>query len=132
MDVASCEVVISAYQMIRKSRIFIVTDKIRMNSRDKTVIASLTPSLFWDTDIQELNGQKNAPFIVERVLQRGTTSDFKAILALYGRNELRRIIKNLRYLDRKTLHFVSVYFQIPLTEMRCYITRQSSQIHWDY
>lgn len=92
----------------------------------------LTRSLFWDTDAAALDWEQNAPFIVERVLQRGTVEDFKTIVARYGRASLRDIIKNLRYLDKKTMYFSAVYFHIPLNEMRCYNIRQSTPLHWNY
>ncbi len=92
----------------------------------------LTRTLFWDTDYETLDPEKNAPFIVERVMQRGNVQDFKAIVEHYGKVKLREIIRNLRYLDKKVLHFASVYFAIPLHEMRCYTIRQSTPIHWDY
>ena len=92
----------------------------------------LTRSLFWDTNVALWDWERNAPFIVERVLQRGTVEDFKTIVAHYGRERLREIIKQLRYLDNKALHFSAVYFHIPLNEMRCYNIRQSTPIHWTY
>jgi hypothetical protein len=95
-------------------------------------IFPLTRSLFWDTDIAALDWEVNAPFIVERILQRGTVEDFRIIVSQYGRERLRDIIKNLRYLDKKPMYFASVYFQIPLNEMRCYNIRQSTSLHWNY
>ena len=92
----------------------------------------LTRSLFWDTDVAALDWEQNAPFIVERVLQRGTVEDFRTIIAQYGREQLRDIIKNLRYLDNKAIYFAAVYFHIPLNEMRCYNIKQSTPLHWNY
>ena len=42
------------------------------------------------------------------------------------------IVKNLRYMDKKTLKFSSIYFHIPITEMKCYIWQQSNPSHWNY
>lgn len=95
-------------------------------------IYQLTQALFWDIDASTLQWEQNAPFIVERVLQRGTVEDFRLLLEKYKPDRLRNIIKNLRYLDKKAMHFASVYFNIPLNEMRCYNTRQSTQPHWNY
>lgn len=92
----------------------------------------LRRTLFWDTDYAKLDWEKNASYIVDRVMQRGTVEDFKTILAHYGRKRLREIIKNLRYMDKRPMYFASVYFQIPLNEMRCYTIKQSHPPHWDY
>lgn len=103
-----------------------------LQSQAENAIFPLTRTLFWDTDATVLDWEVNAPFIVERVLQRGTVEDFRTIVAYYGRERLRDIIKNLRYLDKKAMYFAAVYFQIPLNDMRCYNIRQSTPPHWNY
>ncbi len=92
----------------------------------------LSRTLFWDTDYDKIDWEKNAPYVVDRVLQRGTLEEFKAILTFYGRERMREIIKNLRYMDKRPMHFASVYFDIPLEEMRCYKLKQLNLSHWDY
>lgn len=92
----------------------------------------LSRSLFWDTDYDKLDWEKNARFIVERVLQMGNVEDFRQIKRYYGKKKLQELIKNIRYLDRKPMYFASVYFDIPLNDMRCFIIKQSNTIHWDY
>ena len=92
----------------------------------------LTKGLFWDVDFEKIDWDKNAPYVVERVLSRGKWENFKTILAYYGKSRIKEIIVKLRYLDKRTLHFCSVYFNIPLNEFRCYNIRQSNRLHWDY
>lgn len=92
----------------------------------------LRRSLFRETDYEKPDWEKNDCFIVERVLQTGTEEDFREIVAYYGKSRLREIINQIRYLDKKPIHFASVYFDIPLNEMRCFILRQSGTQHWDY
>lgn len=100
--------------------------------KNELKIEDFSASLFWDVDKKQLDFEKNAAHVVEKTLNRGTWEDFKTALAYYGREKMAEIIKNLRYMDKKTLRFSSVYFQIPLTEMRCYIWQQSNPSHWDY
>ncbi len=92
----------------------------------------LSRSLFWDTDYDKLDWEKNAPYIIDRVLHRGTWEEFRKILNFYGAERVAETAKNLRYMDRRVMHFCSVYFDIPLNQIRCYNIRQSSQLHWDY
>jgi len=92
----------------------------------------LRKSLFWDTDYDKLDWDKHISYVVSRVLQRGTLEDFRNIVAYYGKEKLREVIKNIRYLDKKPMYFSSIYFEIPLTEIRCYNIRQSRKLHWDY
>ena len=92
----------------------------------------LSKGLFWDVDFENIDWEKNAPFVVERVLGKGKWEHFKSILEFYGKVRINKIILNLRDIDKRTLHFCSVYFDIPLHKFRCYNTRQLSQQHWNY
>jgi hypothetical protein len=88
--------------------------------------------LFWDVDIQTINYRKHAPYVVERVLTRGTLQDFLIINAYYGKRRMKSIAKKLRFLDERTLRFCSAYFDIPIQDFRCYTNKQLSQTHWNY
>lgn len=95
-------------------------------------IEDFSPSLFWDVDKTTLDFEKHAVHVVDKALSRGSWEDFKTVLTFYGYERVKGIVKNLRYMDKKTLQFSSVYFQIPITAMRCYIWQQSNPSHWDY
>ncbi len=94
--------------------------------------AQLSKRLFWDVDFENIDWDKNAPYVVERIISKGKWGNFKTILEYYGTSGIKDIIINLRYLDSRTLHFCSVYFNIPLTKFRCYNIWQSNQQHWNY
>lgn len=93
---------------------------------------NLRPSLFWDTDYASINWEHHAKYVIERVLHRGTWEEFKSMLVFYGRERITAVIKRLRYMDKRVMHFCRVYFNIPLNEMRCYNIKQSKIVHWDY
>jgi hypothetical protein len=92
----------------------------------------LSRTLFWDVDYESLDFDKNAAYIVERVLNRGSVQDFKSILKFYGFDQLKNIVLNLRYLDKKALHFSSAFFNVPLQKFRCYTEKQLNRTHWNY
>lgn len=98
----------------------------------KEIIKGLSKTLFWDVDIATIQYDKHAPFVVDRVLSMGSLEDFKIIKAYYGKPKLKRIAKNLRYMDVRVLHFCSVYFKVPISDFRCYTTTQLNQTHWSY
>jgi hypothetical protein len=95
-------------------------------------VEDFSPSLFWDVDKAQLDFEKHAVHVVDKAINRGSWEDFQKVLGYYGRKRVKAIVKNLRYMDKMTMQFSSVYFQIPITEMRCYIWRQSNPSHWDY
>jgi hypothetical protein len=84
--------------------------------------------LFWDTDIRSIDITVNKQAIIERVLERGSWDNIKELIQFYGREEIVMAAKNARWFSEKTVHFVSGYFDIPLSEMRCYKEKQLSPI----
>lgn len=92
----------------------------------------LRPSLFWDTDIKNIDLQKNKRQVIERVLERGRIEEVRALFAFYGKNTLAEVMLSARYLDKLTLALCCAIFEKPITEFRCYKLAQSNPQHWDY
>lgn len=93
---------------------------------------SLTKSLFWDVNIEDIDVEIHSLFIVERVLTRGSLVDFRALKDNYGVDKLKSFVVEIKNLDERTLSFCSVYFSIPKSKFRCYNFKQSNQTHWNY
>lgn len=93
---------------------------------------NLNKTLFWDINPDELDFEKNARFIIERVLTRGKLTDWYEALHYYGWERIKIESLQIRYLDNLTLVFCSTIFEIPKTEFRCYKEKQSMPIHWNY
>ncbi len=88
--------------------------------------------LFWDTDMAQLNFKKHANAIIVRVLERGTMKDWEEIKRYYGHEKIKEAAVNARNLSKKTLHFLSNFYDVPLTEFRCYNTNLFPELHWMY
>jgi hypothetical protein len=86
--------------------------------------------LFWEADLKSLDPQKNKDYIIVRVFERGRWSDYKELMAYYSLDEIKHALMNVRWLDEKTMYFVSAYFNLPLKKMRCYKQRQLSPLPW--
>jgi hypothetical protein len=92
---------------------------------------TLHKKLFWDSDFEKLDLDLHKKYVVERVLERAPEwITFKKMIEYYGREHLINIIKDLYYLDDRTISFCENYFEIPKEEMRCYIRKQSMPKHW--
>jgi hypothetical protein len=99
----------------------------------KTNIADLfSENLFWDTDTRTLHADKHARFIVERVLMRGRMPDWLALNRLYTSEQIKEEALQIRYLDKVTLSFCSMYFDVPQSEFRCFTQPQSIQQLWQF
>lgn len=97
-----------------------------------TTLKNLSPHLFWDVDIDQLDLKKHKSLILERVFNYGQLKDIKIVLRLYGTQDLQRDIVRLKNLSNKSLHFLSFYFSIPKDQFKCYTQKQSKNQHWNY
>ena len=93
---------------------------------------NLPNHLFWDTDIQSIDFNKNARFVIQRVIQKGSIDDWKTIKDFYGIGFIKREILLMRNLDAKTLNFFSVIFSVKKKNFRCYSIQQSTPKHFNY
>ena len=91
----------------------------------------LNPQYFWDVDIRALDTIKSKRLIIERVFVLGTSKEINLIIKYYGTREVTDVLKNLNYIDPKTLNFVSKLFKISLQSFKCYTRNQSNPQHWN-
>ncbi len=93
---------------------------------------NLSPVLFWDIEFQELDYDKNARQIIERVITRGSLNDWFEIKSFYGIERMKKEVVKIRSLDSLNLNFCSKYFNIPLNQFKCYNIPPSYQQLWSY
>ena len=92
----------------------------------------LTPAIFWDTRYADIDWVKNAAYVIDRVLHYGTWKDWKCILNFYGKEKIKTVVLNLRYMDKRVLSYCSVFFNVPKMQFRCYNTEPSLQGQWNF
>jgi hypothetical protein len=90
----------------------------------------LSPHLFWDSNVAKMDTTLHARAIIEKVITRGTLSDWREILRHYGAEGIASEVVKIRSLDPVTLNFCSGFFNIPKTEFRCFNTTPSIQALW--
>ena len=88
------------------------------------VSSNIPSSLFWDIDIFKLDWNRHKQLIVERVIQRGSLMSIKEVTDHYGIQELKSIIRQIPYLEKRDIAFVHIYFDIPLNELKCYTRKR--------
>jgi hypothetical protein len=87
---------------------------------EDNILSKLSDYLFWDDNINLLDPNIDRNLILERVFSRGTENDEKEVLNYYGTNSIKNTILNIKYLDKKTLNYLSIIFSIPKEEFKCY------------
>lgn len=66
------------------------------------VSAPRRASLFWDTDPKKIDFQKNARYVIERVLEYGEDKEVTWLWHTYPRSVLRKVVLTSRGLHPKT------------------------------
>ncbi len=72
------------------------------------IIGKLSPQLFWDVNPGAVDSKKNAHWLVERVVQRGSWEDWLLVSQFYGKKMLREISPALK-IDKKSANFLKIY-----------------------
>jgi hypothetical protein len=81
---------------------------------------NLSKYLFWDIDMRKLDYESRASFILERVFTMGIQEDEWEINKYYGKERIRKEVVKCKLLDKKTMNYLSVFYEIPKKEFACY------------
>ncbi|WP_421875330.1 DUF6922 domain-containing protein [Marinoscillum sp.] len=88
--------------------------------------------LFWDTDPNALDFRRHRSHVIQRVVSMGTLEDWKLLNRLYSSEEIIDASIKSKTLDKKTVNFLSIYFEIPKSEFKCFEKNQSTTKHGSY
>lgn len=90
----------------------------------RPVEAGLSNHLFWDVNPDSLDMEKNAAFIIKRVMEYGLWNDWKIISNYYGNNRIGSIATTFRELDARALYFIMGLTGLKIEAFRCYTTKK--------
>ena len=90
----------------------------------------LSGHLFWDVERENVDMKSHAAFVVQRVLEYGTISDWRLLRDFYGIALIVELCKTMRALDPICLSFISAISKTPIEEFRCYHTKQLTSTPW--
>ena len=90
---------------------------------------SFNKNLFWDVRFEKLNKQKDAAFIIERVLNYGDEKDYRELKKIYNPLKIKKIAQKIDYINKKNINFWGVVFNIPPSSFKCtrkFLTKKQS------
>lgn len=89
---------------------------------------------FWDIDFQNLDFEKRAYYVIERLLEYSDIEGLKWLFKKYSREKIIETFKTSRTLSKKCANFWSLYFNIPKEEILCFQKqfRENSRVIWNY
>lgn len=84
-----------------------------------TFLSGFSNSLFWDVNPEKLDAEKDAQFIIGRVLDFGDLNEWKLLKRLYEEKKIVDAAKQHIFSDPRSANFWASIFSIPINQMRC-------------
>ena len=81
----------------------------------------LSKQAFWDVDMDKIDYEKNAVFIIERVAKKGTIDDFVSLLNFYNADRFRKVIVYSKELDTRDANFCCLLLNLKMGDFKQYI-----------
>lgn len=99
--------------------------------KENIKISDFSAYLFWDVDLNNFDLNLNKKHLTYKVVEFGQLSDWQNLLTIYGKEEVKSIVLELRSLDPVTLSFLANYFHLEEKDFRCYTEIQSKKSFWN-
>lgn len=87
-------------------------------------IIHLSKLAFWDVNMEKMEYEKNADYIIRKVFDYGSMEDVLEVMAFYGKEKVKKALTTAPYLKEITMVFASKLFDIPISDFKCSTTRQ--------
>jgi hypothetical protein len=88
--------------------------------------------IFWDTNFDAIDYDKNYRFVIERVFERGDVEDIRQCRRYYGDSLVAKVLLKAKFLPERRLHLAAAVINKPITDFRCYTLRQLNQGLYPY
>lgn len=88
------------YFMLLQASYDVNTVAAKISTIYKPNLNKFRPALFWDTDINQIDWEKQKRAIIKRVLERGNSQEITELIKFYGKQEISaelKIIENSRF-----------------------------------
>ena len=94
-------------------------------------LQDINPRVFWDMDLETLDYERNAPLIIQRVLEYGDLKDWYAIKKHYGLERIVSISKSFRTLVPVAVAWLCCISNAKQEDFRCYRIAQLHPTPWN-
>jgi len=95
-------------------------------------ITDFSPNLFWDAAADEWDATRHKPYIMRRVLEYGTLTDWYVLRDSYGLDDIVATAQSMRSLDPKAVSFLVAIAAVTDDSFRCSTQTPSTRSHWIY
>lgn len=93
---------------------------------------ALSKQAFWDVDMDNIDYEKHARYVIEKVVDRGNFDDFRELRKFYGDERIKKEIVNAKWIGDKEIYFCCAIFDLEPKNFKCYLKKQSNPQLWVY
>jgi len=101
----------------------------------KAIVSAPKPNFprrfFWEFNYDKIDWQANADTIIQRILERGSSTHWQELIRYYGKENIVTSLKeSIAFLPDECIDEASLFFNINKEDMLCYKRKQLQQIPW--
>lgn len=82
------------------------------------LLNKLRKSLFWDIDLEDLDVEEDADFVIGRVLDYGNLKEWKEIKSFYGVTKIKKVTKSHLFSSPRSANFWAFILDINLKDIK--------------
>ena len=91
----------------------------------------IKPEYFGDVNFSDNGKYLSRRIIIERVFCFGTLKEIRSLIDSIGKKEILYELRNINYMDPKTLNFIAKVFNLPKKSFKCYTRKQLMPQCWN-
>lgn len=92
----------------------------------------LSDKAFWDVRFEDIDFEKHARFVIEKVFNHGSWTDQVAVMNYYGLDRMKMEVISIPYLRPTVVSFLSALLHIRKESFVCCKPKLFPELHWDY
>ncbi|MCF7911913.1 MAG: hypothetical protein K9M99_05260 [Candidatus Cloacimonetes bacterium] len=98
-----------------------------LDSKLTNSLNSFSNYLFWDTDITDLDPERNAYYIIPRVVDYGMQKDVKLLFMIYAEDFIKNVLLSVPYLHKQTISYFALKYNLTSDSFRSFRKRLENQ-----
>ncbi len=83
-----------------------------------------SPFLFWDSDLEKIDFELDAPYFIRRVFDMGRLEDVAEAMRIYSDQRLISTLTAATYLPENAIALASALFDLKSSDFKCYSSKQ--------
>ena len=77
-------------------------------------------TMFWDVDVEKLDYDRYANFVIERVFERGDIEDIRQCRRYYGDEKVREALTQAKWMHKDTVYLAMAVLNNKIEDYRCF------------